>query len=265
MRRLGATISPKGEELPTKMALKDMAIAAGMAPAPALYVLETTNVNAFVFAASRRRPIVGVTRGLVDRLPVDEQRAVFANLIARVRSGDTIYATGVTALTRPLWSIRDRGIRRSAEQDSAAMLGDDGALAASAATDGSAVGLGWIFFVAAVFVAVTELAAFGSRRTQLRQAEVADAEGMLLLREPQVMLAALEDCIRFNNYVPAAGPGFAQLFYCWTGDATSDEEDPEWRRVLRLREALGIEGLQPESVPNVPIMVVAPPAPRLER
>ncbi len=264
VRRLGAVISPKGEELPTKMALKDMAIAAGIAPAPALYVLETSNVNAFVFAASRRRPIVGVTRGLVDRLPVDEQRAVFANLIARLRSGDTIYATGVTALTRPLWSIRDRQLRRSAEVDSAAMLGDQRALAWGASRDGSAVALGWLFIVAAAFVAVTEVAAFGSRRTHLRQAEVADAEGMLLLREPLSMLSALEDCIRFNNFVPAAGPGFAQLFYCWTGDATNDEEDPEWRRVLRLREVLGVEGIPPEPKPNLPVMPMTPPAPRLE-
>lgn len=87
---------------------------------------------------------------------------------------------------------------------------------------------------------------------------------MLLLKEPKVMLSALESCIRFNNFVPAAGPGFAQLFYCWTGDATSDEEDPEWRRVLRLREVLGVEGKMPESTPNSPTMLVPPLAPRLE-
>ncbi len=142
VRRLGALISPKGADLPTKMALKDMAIAAGVTPAPALYVLETTNVNAFVFAASRRRPIVGVTRGLVERLPVEEQRAVFANLVARLVSGDTIYATGVTALTRPLWSVRDRQLRRSAEEDSAAMLGDDAALAWTGTRDSSAAAFG---------------------------------------------------------------------------------------------------------------------------
>ena len=222
-------------------------------------------MNAFVFAASRRRPIVGVTRGLVDRLPIEEQRAVFANLVARLRSGDTIFATGVTALTRPLWSIRDRQLRRSAEEDSAAMLGDEAALYREATRESGAVGFAWLFFVAAAFVAITELAAFGSRRTQLRQAEVADAEGMLLLKEPMAMLSALESCIRFNNFVPAAGPGFAQLFYCWTGDATSDEEDPEWRRVLHLREVLGVEGVPPEPMPNSPLMLVSPAAPRLER
>ena len=261
VKRLGAEILPKGEALPSKMALKDMSLAAGITPAPAMYVLETSNVNAFVFAASRRRPIVGVTRGLIDRLPVDEQRAVFANLIARLHSGDTIYATGVTALTRPLWAARDRQLRQSAEEDSAAMLGMP---TKTGEGQDDAMALGWVFFLAAAFVAITEVAAFGSRRSQLRQAEVADAEGMLLLRDPKAMLSALESCIRLNNYVPTGGPAFAQLFYCWTGDATSDEEDPEWRRVIRLREVLGVEGLTPEKALDPAFMAVAPPAPRLE-
>jgi Zn-dependent protease with chaperone function len=262
VRRLGATISPKGESLPTKMALKDMALAAGITPAPATYLLESQSVNAFVFAASRRRPIVGVTRGLVERLSVDEQRAVFANLIARLRSGDTIYATGLTALTRPLWTMRDRELRRSAEKDSAAMFSER--VEERPVEEEQSMVFGWLFFVAAAFVAVTEIAAFGSRRSQLRQAEVADAEGMLLLREPKAMLSALESCIRFDNYVPTAGPAFGQLFYCWTGDSTNDEEDPEWRRVTRLREVLGIEGLVRESAPTSAFMPIAPVAPRLE-
>ena len=246
--RLGARIVPKGELLPTKYALKDMALAAGITPAPALYSLDTPNVNAFVFAASRRRPVIGVTSGLAERLSVEEQRAVFANLVARLRSGDTIYATGVTALTRPLWYFRDRQLRRDAELESAAMLSVPvEELPRRSSDSDAALGLAFFFLPAAMFVAVTETAAFGSRRSQLRQAEVADAEGMLLLREPRAMLDALETCIRVNNYVPTAGPGFAQLFYCWTGDATDDEEDPEWRRVLRLREVLGVEGADAPS------------------
>ena len=268
LERLGAMIVPKGEMLPSKYALKDMALAAGITPAPALYAVPTPNVNAFVFAASRRRPVIGVTSGLVERLPVEEQRAVFANLVARLRSGDTIHATGVTALTRPLWFMRDRQMVRDAELESRTMLGDrrdaDGIAARSDAD--AALLVAWLFLPAAAFVAVTEVAAFGSRRSQLRQAEVADAEGMLLLREPRAMLDALESCIRANNYVPTAGPGFAQLFYCWTGDSTDDEEDPEWQRVMRLREVLGVEGSDPVVItPNAAPMLAAPSAPRVGR
>lgn len=265
VRRLGAVILPKGEALPAKYALKDMAIAAGINPAPALHVLETPNVNAFTFAASRRRPIVGVTRGFLERLTVGEQRAVFANLVARLRSGDTIYATGVTALTRPLWFMRDRQLRDSAEQDSVSMFGGSERARRDASNEGDGMALGWFFVVAAAFVAITEVAAFGSRRSQLRQSEVSDAEGMLLLKEPRTMLSALEACIRYNNFVPAAGPGFAQLFYCWTGDATNDEEDPEWRRVMHLRQVLGVEGTDPVVIErNSRTMATAPVAPRVD-
>ncbi|MBE0417198.1 MAG: M48 family metalloprotease, partial [Coriobacteriia bacterium] len=113
LRRFGAVIVPRGELMPAKYALKDMAIAGGFEVAPALYVMETRNVNAFVFGKGRRRPVIGITRGLAERLTVDEQRAVFANLIARLRAGDTIWATGVTAIMAPLWDVRDQGITGS--------------------------------------------------------------------------------------------------------------------------------------------------------
>jgi len=65
---------------------------------------------------------------------------------------------------------------------------------------------------------------------------------MLLLKDPSAMLSALQRCVALDNVVPSAGAAYAQLFYCWTGDSTNDEEDPEWRRVARLREVLGVEG-----------------------
>ena len=117
LRRLGAVLVPKGEMLDTKMALKDMAIASGASVAPALYLIENSTVNAFVFAARRRRAVVGITRGLADKLSVDEQRAVFANLVARLASGDTIVSTGVAALMWPLQAWRDRTLREPERRD----------------------------------------------------------------------------------------------------------------------------------------------------
>ncbi|MDP2181682.1 MAG: hypothetical protein Q8K99_03840 [Actinomycetota bacterium] len=115
-----------------------------------------------------------------------------------------------------------------------------------------------------LFIIISELLLFGHRASQLRHAEVADGEGMLLLKDPGSRLSALEKSVRFNNFVPTAGPGMAQLFYCWTGeDSTDDEDDPENRRVTRLREVLGVEGMKMPTVPNVPVMVY-PTAPRLE-
>lgn len=265
-RRLEAPLAPKGELLETKYALKDMAIASGLDVAPALHVIETPNVNAFVFGWGNRRPIVGVTRGLTERLTVDEQRAVFANLMTRLRAGDTLWASAVTGLVAPLWRF-SQGRMRSEED----VLTRESAMPVPA---GHAVTVTMVnvptatvfaYGLVMLFIVVSELLLFGHRSSQLRHAEVADAEGMLLLRDPKCMLSALEKSVRFNNFVPTAGPGMAQLFYCWTGDdSTDDEDDPENRRITRLREVLGVEGVEaPAAVPNVPVMVY-PAAPRLE-
>lgn len=59
---------------------------------------------------------------------------------------------------------------------------------------------------------------------QLLPFEAADAEGMLLLKVPHDMLATLEHVVPEDNYVATA----AYISY----------EDPEMRRVARLRETL---------------------------
>ncbi len=258
--RLGAVLAPRGELLEVKHALKDMAIASGFDVAPALYVIETPNVNAFLFGRSGRRAIVGVTRGLVERLEITEQRAVFANLMARLRSGDNIRASGVTALVAPLWRLRDTQMTAPDDELTRPPGGRDSRLEQESNTLA-------LFAPMAAFVVLSELLLAGDRRVQLRNAEKADAEGMLLLKEPGAMLSALEKTVRFNNYVPTAGNAMGQLFYAWTGESgTDDETDPENVRVARLREVLGAEGIAdaPLATRNVAILPVAPPAPRLE-
>jgi len=266
IKRLGAVLIPTGSELETKMALKDMALAAGLGVAPAMYLLDTNSTNAFIFAARRRRAVVGVTRGFLTKLTVDERRAVFANLIARLKSGDTITSTGVTAL---MWPIQAWRTSRQQEDNEALdeAMSSMGALSAgmvvSAGTSGGVLPL--IIFGGG-FAFLSELVAAAHRRSQLSTAEKADAEGMLLLKDPRSMLAALSRCVELDNLVPSAGEAFSELFYCWTGVSTNDEADPEWERVARLREVLGVEGLvwvSPGSGP-APEGVHIPLPPRLD-
>lgn len=260
-RQLDAALAPMGEELPTKMALKDMAIAAGQPVAPALFVIEARTVNAFVFSAHRRRAIVGVTRGMLDKLSIDEQRAVFANLVARLVAGDTVVATGVTAMLLPMYAWRDYRLRKQHE-----LLDTPSGFSREVAESASLWGMaGPLALFGFAFVILGELLVGGHRGKQLRLAEKADAEGMLLLKDPRAMLAALEKSVHYDNLVRSAGEAFAGLFYCWTGLSTNDEQDPEWRRVARLREVLGVEGVvvaQPDR--SADVIAVAPAAPRLD-
>lgn len=264
LRRLGATLIPTGQELETKMALKDMAIAAGLPVAPAMYLLDIGSTNAFVFAARRRRAVIGVTRGFITKLTVDERRAVFANLVARLAAGDTIMATGVTALMWPVHAWRSSRQQSDNDEIDRSML--SGGADSPDASGRSADGVVPLFIFGAGFALLSELVAAGHRRSQLSTAEKADAEGMLLLKDPKSMLDALSHCVYLDNLVPSAGEAFSELFYCWTGVSTNDEEDPEWERVARLREVLGVEGAAWDACGPVPPIddLFAPPAPRLE-
>lgn len=267
IRALAAELIPTGEALDTKMMLKDMAIAAGMQVAPAMYRIHTPNVNAFIVAAPGRRPVVGVTQGFIDRLTLPQQRAAFANLVAREKAGDTPVATALTALMMPLHAYRDRALTTG--------MGDELSGSANEPTPqppigagGSAAGALVTLFVFGVAMAILgEVIAAGHRHAQLKAAEKADAEGMLLLKDPEAMLSALERCVRMNNYIATSDETFAQLFYCWPGNSTDDEDDPEWGRIARLREVLGVAGegwaLEQRAVVDG-VAAVAPLPPRLD-
>ncbi|NTU71581.1 MAG: M48 family metalloprotease [Coriobacteriia bacterium] len=262
LARFSAVLVPTGELLDTKFALKDMAIAAGLPVAPALYRIPESNTNAFVFSANRRRPVIGITEGFTAKLTLEQQRAVFAHLVARLAAGDTIVSTGITALMWPMHAWREARLVSDEPEflvrslDAIAEIPDD----RPPVDRGGAVF--YIVFVAG-FSLLAEFVAAGHRGTQLTTAEKADAEGMLLLKDPVAMLSALTAVIERNNVVTAAGETFAELFYCWTGIASDDEEDPEWRRVARLREVLGVMGVDtaPAELPDG--MLVAPVAPRI--
>ncbi len=111
---------------------------------------------------------------------------------------------------------------------------------------------------------VTEFLAWGHQENAWLSAEKADAEGMLLLKDPRSMIDALEAVLGHDNYVEAAGDAYSSLFYCWAGFGFAPEDDPEFRRVSRLRETLGAEGLARRPAPNVPPEMLPPRPPRLE-
>lgn len=260
--RLGARMPEPGTWLPTRRVLHDVSLAAGMKKVPALYVIDTPRVNAFVLGASPERARIGVTYGMLDRVSLDEQRAVFANLIARVLAGDTLWATAVSALIGPLAAYREFDLRSGMPD-----FGDPHTARAAKRkrTVHTDEFRGVFFLVYAMAVVFTEVLSWYSREAVWRMAEKADAEGMLLLKDPRTMLDAIEHVLDRDNHVPSAGDAFSPLFYCWAGFGFAPEDDPELRRVVRLREALGAEGAAYVPRPNVPDWSNPPVAPRIEQ
>jgi hypothetical protein len=107
------------------------------------------------------------------------------------------------------------------------------------------------FIAQGIFVLVTEILSWWHLETAWTASEKADAEGMLLLKDPRSMLSALVSVLNADNHVPSAGDAYSQLFYCWAGFGFAPEDDPEFRRVSRLREVLGAEGLAEHPAPNL--------------
>lgn len=243
VKRLEAVRVPRGELMDTKFALKDMAIAAGLPMAPELFVIEAAGVNAFILAR-KRRAVIGVTTGMLERLDLSEQRAVFANLVARLISGDALVATALTALLWPLQSWRMRPVPED-------RLFGPGPRSEAPVVHGSGGDASVLFALLLTFgigfALVAEVVAAAHRRSQLTASEKADAEGMLLLKDPVSMLSALERCVDLDNLVPNARDTLGELFYCWPSFSTNDEDDPEWARVARLREVLGVMGMPARS------------------
>lgn len=270
LARFGARRSEVGEAHAAKSALHDMSLAAGYEYPPPLWVIdECDRVNAFAVGLDERSTAIGVTAGFLDRLTEADMRATFANLMSRVRAGDTLWATSVSVVMGPIWKSRE-GQYRAEERGESPLDGVDSDTIRRSREGAEAVAAYIVLF--ALAVVVTELMMAGHERAAMAAAEKADAEGMLLLKDPREMLAGLTKVLEANNTVLAAGEAYSMLFYCWAGFGYAPEDDPEMERVSRLREVLGPEGLAGEPrPPGVPAPLdragwaeaLPPEAPRL--
>jgi Zn-dependent protease with chaperone function len=241
--RFSAVPAQKGTYLKTKSALHDMAIAAGYPHSPTLWVIpDCHRVNAFAMGLKESRAVVGVTSGFAERLSVDDQRAGFANLMARLKSGDTLWATAVSSVMGPIWAARTVQFRSQEKREEEPRRVFWAGSTSYTGSEGSDAGIVGGFILGFFAVVLTELMMAGHERAAMAAAEKADAEGMLLLKDPAMMLTGLQRTLEANNTVPGAGEEYSMLFYCWAGFGYAPEDDPEMERLGRLREVLGAEG-----------------------
>lgn len=240
----GAIPCQRGSLPATESALHDMALAAGLADRPRLWLIDDCErVNAFALGMNEGETIIGVTRGFAEHLRAEDQRAVFANLMARVRAGDTLWATVLSAIMGPIWSQRADRLRKDVGTMEDPTWGQVFTGAAASATGREASeGVAGAFILGFLGVLLTELLMAGHERAALASAEKADAEGMLLLKDPEQMIAGLKSVLAANNTVPGAGEAYSALFFCWAGFGYAPEDDPEMQRIGRLREVLGAAG-----------------------
>lgn len=269
----GSPVTP--DSLPELASVvEDMSIAAGLPAHPQLLLLDLESVNACAISTTRSQPVIGVTQGFLMGLTKAEQRAVIATLIARIAAGDILFATALAALMGPIKAIRGSAKLAGAGAGCAANsctspgcsgsdlngcgngcsgCADIGDLDSDSA-GGCAVAVVVVVFVAVV-AAITYAAVVSSARIvtlwgralHRTSYEKADAEGMLLLKDPTAMLSALEKVIKNSNEVADGDSSYDGIFYAATS-GTKRVTKQEQRRYDRLREVLGTEGLAARGV-----------------
>ncbi len=254
--RFGAEELAPGSHPALKRAASDMALAAGLATPPRILVVEQDSVNAGVVGLSRASATLVVTRGMLERFDEGQLRAVVATLMARVISGDVLFGTALAALMGPLKALRDwrigAGVTGAVADEGCAVDGCGCAVDALLDSDspGGCAGVIGVALFAALVLALTYAAVVGAawivtvwgRLLHRTSHEKADAEGMLLLKDPAPMLSALGIAVTSCNRIADGDASYDSVFYVSTS-GTPALERIEQRRYDRLREVLGAEGM----------------------
>jgi len=262
--RFGGRPLKPGEAPTLESALADMALAAGLLETPSVLVLEEGGVNAFALGTIRKRAVIGVTRGMLEEFSADELRAVLATLVARIIAGDIMFGTALAALMGPIKAIRESRAAAGGVASGCANAGctDPGCSSAGCSDMDGCLDVGGddspagclglvgviVFFIvvavityAAVVTAAWIVTMWG-RALNRTSYEKADAEGMLLLKDPAAMLLALKKAVLSATTVGSQDQSYDGIFYAPTS-GTPRVERAERRRFERLAEVLGVEGL----------------------
>jgi Zn-dependent protease with chaperone function len=263
--RFKGTPLDAGTEPMLESTLADMALAAGLSATPMVLVLDEGSANAFAVGTIRKRAVIGVTRGMLTDFSEDELRAVMATLVARIVAGDIMFGTALAALMGPIKAIRDSRASAGGVASGCADAGcsdpgcgnsgcggGDGCVDIGGGDDAGAGCLGLIavivFFIVvavityAALVTAAWIVTIWGRALNRTSYEKADAEGMLLLKDPAPMISALRKAIFSATTVGSQDPSYDGIFYAPTS-GTPRVERAERRRFERLCEVLGVDGL----------------------
>lgn len=222
--------------------VEEMAIAAGV-PAPAVYLIDDTALNAFATGRKPETAAVAITRGLRDKLNRDQLQGVIAHEISHIRNRDTLYLTMVGVMVGVVAMLCDAFLRRSfwgpPGRRSLARAGRH----YSGATRGGAGSQG-IFLLLALALAI--LAPLFAKLLQMavsRQREyLADASAAEITRYPEGLASALEVIASDTEILEVANRATQHLYIVnpirpleARGTALLSTHPPIQERIRRLR------------------------------
>jgi len=183
LRMSGATLIEHRDDPELYNVVEEMAIAAGV-PAPPVYLIEDTAMNAFATGRDPEHAAVAMTRGLRETLTRDELQAVIAHEMSHVRNYDIRLAMLLATLVGLVVLVSDFFMR-------GVFWGGAGRRGRSRSGGG---GGGAVMLIVAIALAV--IAPFFAKIIQMaasREREyLADAGAVELTRNPEAMISALQ-------------------------------------------------------------------------
>jgi heat shock protein HtpX len=88
----------KREQAPELFLIVEELASVGQIPVPKIYLLDDPSMNAFATGRSPQHAAIAVTRGLLEKLNVEEVKGVVAHELAHIRNWDTLLMTAVAVL-----------------------------------------------------------------------------------------------------------------------------------------------------------------------
>jgi heat shock protein HtpX len=209
---------------------ENMAIAAGM-PAPKLYVIDDTAMNAFATGRDPQHAVVVATTGLLSRLERRELEGVIAHELSHIKNFDTRLMAVVAVLVGTIVYLSDLFMRSMWYGGRRRSRNSDG---------------GQIMLLVGIVLAILTpvLATLMQLAVSRRREFLADASGANLTRYPEGLARALEKLSGDKEVLEAATNATAHLyitnpfkgkqFHAWFANMFNTHP-PIAERVKRLR------------------------------
>ncbi len=191
------TVMLTKEQVPELYLIVEELIQDNKMPMPKLYLINDSSMNAFATGRSPKHSAIAVTRGLLEKLTLDEVKGVVAHEIAHIRNWDTLLMTSISIiagfisiLAESFW--RSRVVSKAQEKDSSGVLAT-------------------ISLILAIFAPLT--AFFIQMAVSRRREFFADEAGAEISKNPVFLANALQKISRDRRPLPAMNAATAHLYF----------------------------------------------------
>lgn len=236
LRMHGARAVSPGDRAGLHAMTERLAQRAGL-PAPAVYLIDTPQPNAFATGRNPENAAVAVTTGLLQRLSSEEVAGVVAHELAHIRNRDTLLMTVTATFAGAISMLANFGLMFGGRRDNP--MGIVGVLA--------------MMILAPLAAVLVQTAISRTREFE------ADRVGAEICGHPLWLASALRKiagaAARIDNHTAERNPASAHMFivnplHAHAVDGLFRTHPPTDARVARLREMADGRSARPADIPS---------------